>query len=205
MSTSEVENNIPTLFEPDDRPFGVSYAEWTAKWWKWWHSGPEEPLVGQEDETGNVFFLTTKKMERYDNQVLQIHNTIPRDKAILFPVDKWISVGLAFTPDDQLKDVAKKRIDMLPVVSISIDGISILPHRVQSDVFKIELKRDIPNPEVPSNSKKIVKGKYKAVGEGYWIFLKPNSLKNGNHEMPAFASCETGELSLNVHHTLNII
>lgn len=143
-------------------------------------------------------------MARYDKELLKSYNTIPQNTAILFPVDKWLSVGFPFTSNDELKEVAKKRIDMLPTISISLDGIVLSPCRIQSDAFQLELKRDIFNPEIPEGVKKIVKGKYKAVGEGYWVFLKPNTLTKGNHEMPAFASCETGVLSLDVHHTLNV-
>jgi hypothetical protein len=49
------------------------------------------------------------------------------------------------------------------------------------------------------------RGKYKAVDEGYWIFLKPNSLKKGSHKIPSFTSCETGVISLDVHHTLKVV
>ncbi len=66
--------------------------------------------------------------------------------------------------------------------------------RIQSNLFQLELKRDIPNPKTLEKLMKIVKGKYKAVGEGYWIFLKPNSLRKESHQMPSFASFKTGEL-----------
>lgn len=128
---------------------------------------------------------------RYDKEVLKSYNTIPLNSVILFPVDKRLSVGFPFTSDGELKEVAKKRIDMLPIVSISLDGIVLSPSRIQSNAFQLKLKQDIFSPEIPEGVKKIVKGKYKAVGEGYWVFLKPNSLTKGNHEMPAFASCET--------------
>ena len=144
-------------------------------------------------------------MARYDNQVLETINILSENMAVLFPVDKWLSVGFPFTSDNLLKDTAKKRIDMLPNISISLDGCILSPHRIQSDVFQLELNRDILSPEIPEGVKKIVKGKYKAVGEGYWIFLKPNNLKKGTHEIPSFASCETGVLSLDVHHILRVV
>jgi len=195
----ETYSNIDTIF-------GLPYAEWTVLWWKWWCSTKKEPMeAAQVDKTKKVIFLTTKRMERFDNEILKVDNIIPEDMAILFPVDKWLSVGFPFTPDETLKDVARKRIDNLPNISINIDSVVLEPIRIQSNVFQLELKRDIPNPETPEKLRKIVKGKYKAVGEGYWIFLKPNSLRKGSHQMPAFASCKTGELSLKVHHNIDII
>src|SRR5215208_249667 len=186
-----------------DTIFGLSYAEWTVLWWKWWCSTTKEPTEAvQIDKSKKVIFLTTKRMERFDNEELKVDNIIPEDMAILFPVDKWISVGFSFTPNDILKDVARKRIDNLPNISISIDNVVLKPIRIQSNSFQLELKRDIPNPEIPTTLRKIVKGKYKAVSEGYWIFLKPNSLRKGKHRMLAFASCKTSELSLKVNHHL---
>ena len=195
----ETYNNTDTIF-------GLSYAEWTVQWWKWWSSTTKEPMdAAQVDKSKKVMFLTTKKMERFGNKVLQVNNIIPQDMAILFPVDKWLSIGFQFIPDNILKDIAKKRIDNLPNISISLDGIELNPIRIQSDVFQLELKRDIQNPEIPENLKKIVKGNYKAVVEGYWVFLKSNSLKKGSHQMPSFASCNTGKLSLEVRQYINII
>jgi len=201
----ELNQKIET-FNNKDIIFGLSYSEWTVRWWKWWCSTTSEPPeAAQVDKSKKVIFLTTKRMERFDNEELKVDNIIPEDMAILFPVDKWLSVGFPFTPDDTLKDVAKNRIDNLPNISISVDNTVLEPIRIQSNVFPLELKRNIPNPETPEKLKKIVKGKYKAVGEGYWIFLKPNSLIKGSHQMPAFASCKTGELSLKVHHHIDII
>jgi hypothetical protein len=203
----ELKQKIET-FNNTDIIFGLSYPQWTVLWWKWWcRSSPGEPKQAEQgDITKKVFFLTTKKMERFNNEVLEVYNTIPQDMAILFPVDKWLSIGFfPFTPDNILKDIAKTSIDNLPNISISLDGLVNNPIRIQSDVFQLELERDIQNPEIPENLKNISKGNYKAVGEGYWIFLKPNSLKKGNHQMSSFASCKTGELSLEVRQYIDII
>lgn len=187
--------------------YGLSYPEWIINWFKWWSSTEKtHPQQGEIDsQMKKVYFLTTKRMERFDNEVLEVKDTIPIDMAILFPVDKWLSVGFPFTPDKVLKDTARERIDNIPNLSINIDGSILEPVRVQSEPFQLELKRDIENPETPEKLKKIVRGKYKAVAEGYWVFLKPNSLTKGLHHMPAYASCKKGELSLEVHQNMNIV
>lgn len=177
----------------------------TQRWFEWWCSFSQEPKTGQIVDDG-VFFLTSKKMERYDNAVLETHNVLPQQLPVLFPVDKWLGVGFPFTPDEELKRVAKERIDQLPNMSVKIDDQVVIPIRVQTAVFELKLARDIPNPEVGNNVKSIKKGKYKkAVCEGYWVFLEPNTLTKGLHTIPSFASCATGVLSLNVRHTLNVV
>ena len=30
------------VFPPDSIPYGLTYGEWTAKWWQWAYSMPEE-------------------------------------------------------------------------------------------------------------------------------------------------------------------
>ena len=32
----------PETFPPGTDPYGVSYNEWSAEWWKWLHSSPED-------------------------------------------------------------------------------------------------------------------------------------------------------------------
>lgn len=143
-------------------------------------------------------------MERNDTATFETtDNELSADTPILFPVDKWISFGFPFTPDEQLKQIAKERIDQLPRISASIDGQPITPVRIQSPVFTLHLKRDMPNPEIgnPKN-KKIAKGKYKVVTEGYWAYEK--NLSPGTHVISSFASCSTGVLSLDVRHVLKV-
>lgn len=87
---------------------------------------------------------------------------------------------------------------MLVNMAIQIDGKPVTPVRVQTDPFILNLKHDVLNPEL---GKKIRKGKYKAVGEGYWVFEK---LESGNHRLESYASCKTRALSLAVEHQIKI-
>ena len=194
------------LYDINDKPFGISYADWTVRWWKWWCGYEKtDPPTGVKDKDHDVFFLTTKAMLHYDYATLETDNELRSDMAILFPVDKLLAVGFPWSDDQLLKETSKKRIDMLPNISIKLDGVELTPSRVQTPVFDLHLKRDLPKPEEPENVDKIYKGRYKkTVGEGYWIFLKPNTLSKGKHEIPAFASCKMQVLSLAVSHTLNV-
>jgi hypothetical protein len=55
------------IFPPDSQPYGLSYGEWTAKWWQWVHSIPtgNNPQLDQtgedcaqaQNQTGPVWFL----------------------------------------------------------------------------------------------------------------------------------------------------
>ena len=60
------DKNEPEYFTPDSKPYGLTYGQWTVKWWNWALSIPTEinPVydysgkfanVSQKDP--NVFFL----------------------------------------------------------------------------------------------------------------------------------------------------
>ncbi len=79
-------------FTPDERPYGITYGQWTAKWWQWLLAIPQDKNPAL-DETGknieplqkdpNVTFLTGT----FVNTIKVPHMTItlPASKAILFP------------------------------------------------------------------------------------------------------------------------
>jgi hypothetical protein len=79
-------------------------------------------------------------------------------------------------------------IDGQPLVS---SPESQLVTRIMTPIFNIDLKQEILNPEL--GGKKIRKGKYKVVADGYWLFLKPNSLDIGEHVIETFESCNSGD------------
>ena len=63
MTGSDVENSL--IFSRDSDPYGVSDADWTAKWWQWVLSLPVEinpvkDLTGKNcatNQNGPVWFL----------------------------------------------------------------------------------------------------------------------------------------------------
>ena len=77
------------LYDPDSRPFGRTFAEWTARWWKWILSvaKTENPLFDgngrncANNQTGPVWFLAGTFEGPAERSC-----TIPADKAILSPV-----------------------------------------------------------------------------------------------------------------------
>ncbi len=55
----------PSVFSPDTKPFGITYPEWTSKWWQWLVSIPakDNPAADNtgkncgQKQTGPVWFL----------------------------------------------------------------------------------------------------------------------------------------------------
>ncbi len=74
-----------------------------------------------------------------------------------------------------------------------------------SNIFSIDLKRDIINPKVSyTRINHIRKGKYKAIGNGYWFFIKPNELQKGLHNIHTNATCEADIVTIYIYHELEI-
>jgi hypothetical protein len=80
-------NSQIAVFSADSKPYGLTYGEWTAKWWQWGYSIPKNINPAYDDtgkncaqkQNGPVWFLAAT----YGHSVNRICNT-PAGKAILF-------------------------------------------------------------------------------------------------------------------------
>jgi hypothetical protein len=84
-------SNCQIVFPADFKPFGVSYGEWSIKWWKWACSIPKinNPCYdksgknSEQAQNGPAWFLAGT----FDDMPVAIRKCrVPRGKAILFPV-----------------------------------------------------------------------------------------------------------------------
>ncbi len=174
-------SNSPAIFPPNSQPYGLSYGEWTAKWWQWADSIPTENNP-QYDETGEdcaqaqnqtspVWFLAGTQ-----GGLVERTCTIPAGKAILFPVVNNVNIRAASETDEELLAGAKSSTDSVTTLEASIDGVALQDlwsYRIQSPFFDVTLPDD--------NVFGISGGTYRGVADGYWVFLEP--LPPGQHEI----------------------
>jgi hypothetical protein len=171
------------LYPINSKPYGLTYGEWSAKWWQWAISIPTEdsPIVdrtgakcavGQNDP--NVWFLAGTGGGEAGRVC-----AIPAGKAIFFPV---INMECSFTefPDlkaeSDLKKCAKDDQDKVTNLLATVDGVAIpdlKKYRVQSPLFNMTAPGD--------NVMGIPPGTTQTVSDGFWVFLKP--LSPGKHEI----------------------
>jgi hypothetical protein len=214
---------IKVVKDENELVYGVTAKEWAVKWWLWFLESMEQsqtsaqnvffaqPIKSTAQDKVPVFFAPTKYMVPGDKEILSKTSKIKRDMAIMISIDKWISFGyIGLSSEEKMRQVAKERIDRLTRINLSLDGEQIitgpkseLVTRITTPVFHVELKNDIMDLEL--GPKKVRKGRYKAVTDGYWLFIKPNSLDYGEHKIDTFGSCDNGRLSLNVKHHFTII
>ena len=218
----------PRILPPHSRAFGLSYAEWSAKWWQWASGIPfaQNPLFdttgefADQEQSGHVWFLAGAFGGTVERTA-----TVPVGKALFFPIFNalwWAPDDLPFarevaetylgkTPAEiaLLSDV--ELIGLLsdfnvgpdPVLSVEIDGVAVANlaayHKI-SPGFRI-VDRDLIDDlglALDVNNT--------AVSAGYWIMLAP--LRPGKHTIHFHAELvdhpTQGDFGLDVTYHLTV-
>jgi hypothetical protein len=180
ITTDATSNINPGVYPPDSPPYNLTYGEWSAKWWQWVLSLPQDinPLVDQTGEhcaqaqSGPVWFLAGTFGGSVERTC-----TIPEGKAILFPI---LNSGNVKTDpsetEEDLRVTTKEAVDNPAILEASIDGVplhNLQNYRAESPLFNVTLPEGniFGVPELNSE----------AVSDGYWIMLQP--LPVGDHSV----------------------
>jgi hypothetical protein len=196
-------SNAVEIFPPDSNPYGLTYGEWSAKWWQWILAIPPDrnPLLdktgqycneGQTDQ--NVFFLGGTfggKVERTC--------TIPSDKAIFFPIINYEGNFIedkTIHNEPQLVELVKSQIDDIKYFYVTFDGMELQ----KLENFR---SRKIFTLTFPENNVFGVKNESTlAVADGYYIMIKP--LLPGIHHLTFGGSCLAGKINIGISYQLKI-
>jgi hypothetical protein len=194
-----------SVFAVDSKPYGFTYGEWAAKWFKWLLEIPNENNPAN-DNTGkncavnqrdpNVWFLAGTPGGPPAVRTC----TIPPEKAILFPI---ISNECSFSEYPKLKTESELRIevksqeDQVTNLRVTIDGIEMQnldKYRIQSPLFNVTFPQD--------NIFGAPAGPTQAVSDGYWVFLKP--LPPGKHEIHFSGFCNVGTINTEAIYSITM-
>ena len=174
------------VFPIDSEPHGLSYEDWTVKFWQWLLSIPldKNPVADQTGEncgvgqgTDPVFFLAFSSGGKAERTC-----TIPSGKAILIPVNVVECSFKEVKVQDEagLHKCAEEDESNNPGLFLSVDGTeytNLDKYRVHSRAFDVSL---------PENSLIQESGNTTAVSDGYWIIHEP--LSPGDHTIHFKAS-----------------
>jgi hypothetical protein len=180
MLYAHTESTNPSVFPPSSRPYGLTYGEWSAKWWQWAESIPKEnnpaaDETGQkcsQSQNGPVWYLAGTRGGPAVRDC-----TIPAGKAILFPIINGECSYAEFPSiktESELRACAKADQDKVRSIEATVDGVKLKDlqkYRVQSPLFSITLPKDNVLGLEPQTTQ--------AVGDGYYIILQP--LSSGKH------------------------
>jgi hypothetical protein len=174
------------LYSIDSKPYGISFAEWTAKWWRWALETPK-PINAVSDTTGvncaqgqsgPVWFLAGT----FGGGGVVRTCTVPAGKALLQPPINQECSYAEFPnlkTESGLRACAKNFQDKVTQVEVTIDGVKLQgldywnKYRIQSPLFN----ETFP----PNNVLGIHPQPTTGVSDGVWVFLPP--LPPGLHEL----------------------
>ena len=184
------------------RPFGITYEEWTSRWWRWILSIPrqENPLLDQNGRNAHtnqdyseVFFLcqTYEQTSSIPNRSIRIRS----GKLIFTPVINWISImGCDGANDEELLSTAVKRMDIIANLEAVIDGQKIKGlqgFRVLSPFFEFDLPED--------NILGLPPGRRRGISDGYWIFV---AIQGNEARLTSSGSCSSGATKIGVNYEI---
>jgi hypothetical protein len=170
------------VFPLDSKPYGMSYADWSTKFWQWYMKIPVTPAPHPADDPtgvgcdksqeGPVWFVPGSSGSK------QVRNcVVPYSKALLLTP---IEVECSFAENPTLKTEAELRScatadqDKVNSLQLIIDNIplsNVSKYRVASSLFNFTLPENNVLGLDPQTTQ--------AISDGYWIILEP--LTKGNH------------------------
>ena len=200
--------NIET-YSSDSSYAGLTYGQWTVKWWQWAISNPsiKNPVV---DDTGqfasinqpiSVWFLAgVLADEKRDRKFPRRECNIPTGRPILIPILNCETDSVEYPElkkDSDLLSHLKKQVDSIENRSCYINSQEVPPVRVRSDpmIFEIYVHPDF-------DQKHNKGGLSRAAADGYWVFLKP--LPAGKYNINFEGSCENGRLNSGAEYQVTV-
>jgi hypothetical protein len=181
------------LYPRDKNPFGISWEDWSIRWWKWILSMPNE--INPVHEGTHVSCST---VEYNENVILVPGNLggksireyeVTAGKSLLFPIINFITSSNEETElrnDLQLRERATHDIDDIVKKEVLIDG-----KRLENvDDFRVSVK-PFDLTLIENNIFNVKSGPTRAAADGYWIFVRP--LTKGVHTIHTIGSCSAGK------------
>lgn len=198
-SNASSTNSTDLLFSKDSAPYGISFSEWMGKWWQWHVSLPNKvneqnpsnlSLIHPREvyspekcawyqDNKNVWFLPDGRslgLSEFTNPEIR-KCTVPHDEALLVQIyGGGCDYSEGLTTDKELEDCVNIGLDTVTFTA-KVDGVEVMSSKNRNDV--------LPNPYLynisftDNNLYDAPSGTYRAMANGYFLFLKPLSI--GNH------------------------
>lgn len=182
------------FFSKDEKPFGLSYDDWAAKYWNWdvgMNTDQATPKAGGceiNSSSSLVMLLETADVNSPPLQTCQISSS----QGVIIPL--WIGWCDTHTPRtvEQLTICAQEqnlgnigsviKVDGIPVAKLDVTrtvnpGSSSVINKINSMINVTQSTSKEFSLTIPANTHKPnqVTGTWQAVSDGWWGFLKPLS------------------------------
>jgi hypothetical protein len=192
------------IYPQNSKPFGLTFGEWSAKWWQWllsiskslnpaMDSSGENASIGQSNS--NVFFLC-QSIENVKPPGRKI--SIRRGTSLFLPIINWISNFYEHGKSErELIETAAEKMDVIGNLKFNLNGINIQgleKYRFRSKFFTVELPQD--------NILDLPPGKARLISDGYWVFTKPIVTDT---RISTFGTCSSGVTKIGVDYSIKVI
>lgn len=180
-----VEASEFSIFLPNEKPYGLIYGEWSAEWWRWLLSSPNDSNPST-DRTGqycnmnqnnpNVWFLAGTSGGYEERKC-----SIPEGMAILVSPIEVICTFAEYPElktEEDLRNCAKSDQDAVKDVKLIVDSIPVKDlqnYRVASSLFNVTLSENNILGVHPQTTE--------AISDGTFVMLK--ELPVGHHTIYA--------------------
>jgi hypothetical protein len=197
-------NPNPKILPPNSQSYGMTYSEWSARWWQWAISLPtsNSPLFDTADcstgQIGPVWFLGGSFVSATD-----VRNcNVPFGKALFFPLvnnecsDLEAPPWYGATPQER-RACAALVIDTVSDLAAEIDGVPVQDlekYRVVSPNFYFTAP--------PDNLLGVPADTGQSVGDGYYLMVAP--LSAGPHTIHFTATVNMFDFVLDITYYLNV-
>jgi hypothetical protein len=205
------------FFGAMDKPYGLTYGEWTRKWWDWIMPIPKEksPLL---DDTGSrwntnqpisdVWYLIgnfateeNAKKRKFPHREI----TMEAGRSILFPVLNCMASLLEYSGDPYN---LKTHEDLIRHVENDVNSVKrrdLYINNKKYDALRIASDPNIIKVSViPDNAFNIRNsGITDAAADGYWAFIK--KLYKGHYTISFEGSCEKGRLGAGASYEIDVV
>jgi hypothetical protein len=202
----------PLVFPPTSRPYGMTYEQWSARWWQWALATPRptNPLLDTTGancgvgQSGPVWFLAGT----WGSGSVARSCTVPAGKALFFPV--MSAVYVQETPDvsyeGQLAFAKAAMKGARGAAAIDATQMQNLEqeYRFSSPSFSIQL----PDDSLFNGPSVVPAGTYEPAA-AYGIYLMVAPLSSGAHAINFQGSAQgtpdkTGPLSVKAKYSLTV-
>jgi hypothetical protein len=189
----------------NSKPFGLTFGEWSERWWQWLLSIPkslnpamdssgENAAEGQSDL--NAFFLC-QTIENAKHQPYR-EICIPTGTSLFLPIINWISNFYEHgNSESELIKIATERMDVIGNLKLTLNGSNIQgleKYRFRSKFFTVDL------PE--SNIIDLPPGETRLISDGYWVFTEPLVTDT---RLSTFGTCSSGITKIGVNYYIKVI
>lgn len=199
-------NTNPKIAPPNSRPYGMTYAEWSARWWQWAISLPADhnPLTDTADcstgQLGPVWFLGGPFWPAANPDVRNCN--VPAGKALFFPIVDTECSDLETPPwygatEADRRTCASTSMNTAVDLVAEIDGVAvqnIAAYRAGSPNYYFTA----PDPNVLG----IAAGSGQSVADGFYLMVAP--LPAGRHTIHFSATMLDSGWSLDLTYYLNV-